>query len=148
MLNWLQMRSRYTFLAIALLAFASCDSNTVDQPAANTNCPAGAAMISLTDGYLETLCGCAEASPSYFGPGSRLTCTVTAGTIVFFNYTGTNAVHQIVSVGTPSFGASAISDPNDGVSMIRVYAAQFSSPGTYAFEDAFNNGLAGDIIAL
>lgn len=148
MLNWLQMRSPFTFLAIAVLTFASCGPGTVDQPAANTSCPAGAAIISLTDGFLETLCGCAEASPSYFGPGSRLTCTVTAGTIVFFNYTATTAVHQIVSTGSPSFPSSAISNPANGVSMIRVHAAKFSNPGTYAFEDSFNLALAGDIIAL
>src|SRR5271154_7128069 len=111
MVNWLQMRLPFTFLASAALALGACGPGTTDVPA-STGCAAGQAMISVSDGYLETLCGCAEAAPVYSGPGSRLKCTVTSGTIVFFNYLATHAVHQIVSVGTPTFPSSGVSDPN------------------------------------
>src|SRR5581483_1821939 len=126
MLNWLWMRAIFIFFAIAaLLALSACDS-TSDSPGLTQGCPAGAAMIAVTDGYLETLCGCAEAAPAYFAPGSRLTCTVTAGTTVFFNYFDTHTMHKIVPVGTPAIPPSALSNPNDPSTMIYPHVVKLS----------------------
>src|SRR4051794_21181410 len=116
---------RALLIAVSLLTatlFSGCDSES-DLPATSKSCPANAAMITVSDGYLETICGCAEAAPAYYAPGSRLLCTVTAGTTVIFNYLVTHSQHQILATGTPSFPPSPVSNPTDQT-VIRVHAVR------------------------
>jgi hypothetical protein len=134
-------------LSTTLAACGASSSEVVRDPKA-LGCPTGSAIIMVSDGFLETICGCAEASPTYAPQGQALTCTVPTGTAVFFEYIGTGMPHQILSTGTPSFPPSPLSDPSDPSSMVRVHTVKLTLPGTYTFHDAINPTLSGQLIAL
>jgi hypothetical protein len=139
-------------LALAALSasvFSSCGTTEATGiPDPSRGCPAGAAMISVADGYLETLCGCAEPAPAYFSSSNHLLCTVTAGTTVLFNYIDVRSKHQILPVGTPAFPPSPLSNPMDQANMIRVHVIKLDAAGTYSFHDGFDGSLLGEIVAL
>lgn len=110
-----------------------------------TRCGAGQAQIAVRDGAIQSLCGCAESTGQLVGSNTgSLTCTVPAGTVVFFHYVAPLLPHQIVSTGTPSFPSSALSG-SGAIVPVPTHAVRFESSGTYAFQDAFDNGLRGQI---
>lgn len=132
-----------TWIVLAAAGLAACDP--ADQTDVSQGCPAGSAQILVLDGALQRLCGCAETDTSIIAPPSTLSCTVSAGTVVFFQYLNTEAPHQIVSTGTPDFVDSPVSDPNNKPT-IRVHAVRLDTPGTYEFTDALAVGVSGQVI--
>jgi hypothetical protein len=133
-------------IALAFPACANLDEARLPSP--SPTCPARTALVVVGDGYLQTGCGCAEASPVYTTAGQNLVCTVAAGTLVQFHYLGTTLRHQIAASGSPGFPASPISDPIDPVTVTRVHAVRLDTPGTYSFRDLMNAALTGDLIVL
>jgi len=140
-------KSRFT-LPLALVTMASLsgcsDENPTIVSAASTNCMTGVAQISVRDGYLDRLCGCAEPRTTIYPPHS-LTCTVNVGTTVAFSYAGTATPHQILSTGSPSFISSAPSNPGTGLIDFS-HLVHFTAAGTYQFTDAFEATEVGQII--
>ena len=139
---------RNSFAVLIALSFFSCGTDVHGIAAPSGSCPSHTAMLAVYDGFLETICGCAEASPVYSPPGSHLICTVTAGTQVMFYFTATSNKHQIASTGQPVFQTSPLSDPIDPMTMIREHTIKLDTPGTYAFHDTMIGALQGDIIVL
>ncbi len=74
-----------------------------------TSCKTGQAVISVLDGFFQNHCGCQESSNQLV---TSLTCTISAGTTVFFNFSSASLLHQIVAVGTPAINAVPIYDPS------------------------------------
>lgn len=124
---------------------AACGNQTSEVTTADTSCPSGAAQINVTDGFLRIICGCAEAAGTIATPPTTLTCTVPAGTTVFFYYEATTLRHQIIPTGSPSFVPSPINDPKDIRSM-RSHAVKLDASGTYPFADAMNTTINGQLI--
>jgi len=138
-------------LPLPLLALLLASCGLEPSPAipevtnANSSCPANAAQIEVSDGFLRSRCGCAEAITDPVPPPATLTCTVTKDSTVTFLYVGTETTHQIVSTDTPAFASSPLSDPSD-ISTIRVHAINLSIVGTYKFTDSQNSALSGSIV--
>ena len=131
----------------AVLSATGCDTNTPPTlTEQQSRCGAGIAEVEVNDGFLRALCGCAESSTTPVIPPATLTCTVAAGTTVFFMYQGTQLQHQIVSTGTPTFEPSALNDPTD-LAPIVVHAVKFDTAGTYEFVDSMNHSVSGRIKA-
>ena len=111
--------------------------------ASENSCQANTALIRIEDTALSRRCGCSEAAQQFNAPSSALTCTVKAGTTVFFDAQATLLDHQVLSTGNPSFASGPLfrgkKDP-------RSYAVTLSTPGTYSFEDPFQPGLSGQIV--
>ena len=144
----------FLILLLPLLVSAACEPlNSGFEPqisAPQTACTSGQAQIEIGDGYQRILCGCAEPAgamvPSAGSKDPALTCTVPSGTVVFFEYLSTVDRHQIISLASPSFPSSPISDPSDHPPL-QIYGATFSPAGTYLYEDAFEPGTTGQIVA-
>lgn len=142
-------RFSQSFLAlIALLAGLStvgCDPET--GIGSGQGCSTGVAQILVTDGGLQRLCGCAETDTALAPPPSSLTCSVAAGTVVFFQYLSTQNTHQIVSTGTPAFEDSPLSEALSET-RVPVHAVKFVTTGTYTFRDVFVAGANGQIVVF
>jgi hypothetical protein len=103
------------------------------------------AQIAFYDIGFQSLCGCNEGPAT--AAGATVTCTVPAGTTVFFHYTAAKVPHQLVS--TPGGGSSFVSGPvYDPISPIavRTFAARFDTSGTYTFQDAYDSFFTGQIV--
>jgi hypothetical protein len=133
---------------LALVILTACgDARLVNEslsPSQN-RCPPGGAVIGVGDGSLSRRCGCNEAAQQFTAPSSALTCTVAAGTTVFFDFGGTLNDHQIVSQGSPSIGASPLIRCGDDKAP-RMHVVKLTAPGTYTFRDAFIPTLSGQIV--
>jgi hypothetical protein len=143
------VRHAWIVLAAALAASAGCSSTTDVTPITSqgTACPSGAAEIAVTDGYVQALCGCAESSATPVTPPAALKCTVPVNTVVVFDYlNGTKLRHQIVPTGAPAFAASPVSDPGSS-SAVRFHAVQLAAPGSYGFQDSYDEALNGALVA-
>lgn len=143
--------SRFLPLQIAvvlgvLVISSSCEQvNPPIVTQADTSCVAGQAQVQISDGYFEDLCGCAETPGTQVASPGTLTCTVPAGTVVFFYFVATFTHHQIISTGgTLSFPSSPISDTDTG--NVQPYGVPFPTAGTADFEDAYDTSLQGQII--
>ncbi|MCM2279960.1 MAG: hypothetical protein NDJ89_17955 [Oligoflexia bacterium] len=139
------MRKRALAISLFFSAFvAGC--STSEQAAPAPGCSAGTAQILVTDGFLRNLCGCTEPAGTLVAPPATLTCTVAAGSHVFFIYASAFQPQQIgPAAGSPSFVVSPISDPQDEVPY-RVHAVKFDAIGSYDFRDLFNSALSGRIV--
>lgn len=130
----------FALVVAVLLVLTGCGSTDkygAQEPV--LGCGAGQAQILVQDGFLKNLCGCQEAAGTVAVQGQSLTCTVSAGTQVSFNYAGTQIRHQIISSSTPEgFPASGLGVPS--------HVVRFSSIGTFPFRDQFNTLLAGQIV--
>lgn len=136
------------FLSIFGLLTVSCDQITqTSLPGADTFCTAGTAQIAIGDGYQEILCGCAEQGGQVITAGNgQLTCTVSVGTQVILYFQATQLTHQLIPANGSQFPASAISIPTADKPAL-VHAFQATTAGDYAYADAFNPGVFGQIIA-
>src|SRR5262245_45257887 len=108
------LAARISIASLLLLSATSCGSGSrepLSTPALETACTPGQAQIAVGDGFQKNLCGCSEAGGTQAFAGTSLTCTVPAGTTVFFHYMATLLAHQIIPVGTPAMPASPVSDP-------------------------------------
>lgn len=143
----LRLASQQLGILLVFGLMPGCGSSVTSsvQSASTAGCSEQAAQIGVGDGYLTPLCGCKEVAGTVFFASSLLTCTVSRGTTVFFQYLGTNLPHQIISTGQPSFMSSPISRPNDPA-RIRVHAAYFTESGTYSFQDQMQNGVIGQVV--
>jgi len=122
---------RLPMILLAGLLLPACGMVSAGGP--STSCPAGTAQITVFDTAMQRVCGCTEASGQYFsGPGS-LACTVKVGTVVYFNYSGIINSHQIAISGlyTSPVRTSSGTSQTDGY--------DFSSTGTFTFQDNFTN---------
>jgi plastocyanin len=132
---------RATAVSLPLLLATSCGTELgVVEPASSVSCP-GAAQILFADGLMHAACGCAESSSA--AVETNLTCTVPAGTLVEFRFTGTSLKHQILSQGSPSFASGPVIDP---LTVLRSFAVPFQASGTYRFTDPFHPRINGQIV--
>lgn len=135
-----------TLISLAAGMTASCSNSATEFSAPTVaNCPAGAALIFVGDGFLQTYCGCNEGE-AVSVPPAQASCTVPVGTQIHFNYSGTHFRHQIISIGEPSFISSPIIDPQNSDLSINTHVVSGLGTGTYAFEDSMNTQVAGKII--
>jgi plastocyanin len=136
-------------LFAASLALSACDgdgnTDTSSLDPGSTVCGGQSAQILVQDGYFEDLCGCAEGAKTTFVQPTPMTCTISAGTAVFFLFSGDALSHQILSTGTPTFPTCAPWEPSDTTAN-EVCAYKFQSAGTYTFMDAVDNSMSGSII--
>ncbi len=132
-------------IAFASVPLASCGREFETPNVDDTSCKPDQAQLSVREGYMRRTCGCAEGS-GRVDPSEPANCTVSAGTTVFFSFASSNGPHQILSVGTPSFKGSGLSDPRGVEVAIRSYAVTFGNVGSYFFMDAFHNEVRGSII--
>lgn len=89
------------------------------------------------------LCGCAEEAGRYSELGQSLTCTVNAGTQVFFNFQGPqNHIIQINSGGTSPF----LFNYNPTSNTPRSFSYSLPTSGAYPFVDSTNAGILGQFI--
>jgi plastocyanin len=130
---------------LTIASFCGCGQSKTDLSQEQTACPSGAAEIQVQDGFLRRLCGCAESGTDPVVSPSKLTCTVPAGTTVFFFFSGDQQSHQIVASNAPSIASSPLYDPAALV-LVTTHAVKLDTPGTYAFVDALNSALSGQII--
>lgn len=146
-----------TSILLCTFLLCSCGNNNsvpdygVDYGVNDNSTPASCvtakiAQIVVLDGFLQNICGCQE-TPKVTAAGSSFVCTVPAGTVVYFQYSGTVLAHQLISNGTPSFPSSPLSDPGDlKHPLVRSHAVVMNSSGSYNFSDAFNGALSGVIV--
>jgi hypothetical protein len=103
-------------------------------------------QFQVFDGSLESLCGCQGVRAQVVSANSSsLTCVVPVGTTLFISYAGATLRHQIVPTGMPTFVPSTLYDPSDSLP-ITSFAVQFTTAGTYGFEDIYNSGVRGQIV--
>lgn len=131
-----------------LLSLTGCLSGgsqpNVDK--STTGCSGGSALIGIRDGQMQTICGCTE-GVTQIPAGTDLVCTVNQGTLVVFDFSGNQSIHQIISDGIPSFVSSPPSIPdNGGGPDVPSHAVHLLNSGTYRFYDAFNSQQTGRII--
>ncbi len=122
--------------------------------ATGATCPgADVTEILVGDGYLTILCGCVgagEGAGTTSSPGSslpQLTCHLpTSTTQVVFNFGPGPRIlpHQIISVGSPAFNATAIV-PVMKPGMIAYPIVLTQSGVTYQFQDVYT-GASGKFI--
>jgi plastocyanin len=110
-----------------------------------SGCGTGTALIAVRDGYTENLCGCQEAAGTVAMAGHSLTCTITHGTWVVFDFTSAKLMHQVASTGTPSFPQTPLHDPDQGDRSDNA-AVQLTQTGTYTYIDLFTPSVGGQII--
>ncbi len=109
-----------------------------------SGCSSGLTQIGVGDGFLQYLCGCTgQTSSSVLSAPANMVCHVPAGTHIIFQFIDIHTQHQIVNSGGLFFVSGAVIQPGSGV---YTSAAQFTSVGTYYFEDAFNTTLQGQIV--
>lgn len=144
------MDDQKLFAFIACLFFLGCGITTEQISASQTDCQAGVAQVAITDGFLQILCGCQEASGTSPTPPATLTCTVPVDTTVVFQYLNTSLTHEVIPAGALTFPASPVSNPAAGLQngFVRSHFVRFSTTGTYDFEDAYNSSLSGHIVVF
>jgi plastocyanin len=133
------------FGLLALTVFSCNEPDSANQAAANA-CPSNVAMVQVSDGYMEDLCGCQEGAGVIFLTQQPLTCTVSVGATVQFVVTGNQLSHQILPTGTSTFMPSPVFTP--GADGAQVYPVTFSTGGGYGFTDAYDSALSGTIQVL
>ena len=115
-------------------------------PGADSGCAATSAELAVGDGYQEVICGCQETGGTQLASGGTpLTCTVPAGTTIFLFYLNTQTKHQVVATVDSPFPSSDLNDPFAKTPM-RSYGFKLDTPGTYGYVDAYNTGIAGQIV--
>jgi len=132
--------------AALLLGISSCEEqpSVIGPSGASGNCAPGQAQLAVYDTFIQNLCGCQEPREEVFPPNS-LTCTVSAGTAVWFWYLNTDLRHQIQSTAQPTFPTSPLYDPSAS-NPVPTHVVTLSTPGNYEFEDAYNHTINGTIV--
>ncbi len=102
--------------------------------------------MGIGDGYFQTVCGCDEVSGRFYLSPSTLTCTAPIGTTFIFQFLATKSLHQVISLGSPSFVSSPVSDPGLSEFPVRAHAIKPNAFGMYRFRDATNSALDGILV--
>lgn len=136
-----------TFAVITAGTAMACGAQTPTVGPSDTACSGAMAQIEMGDGYLRNLCGCAEAAGTTASGGSSLTCTIPAGTTVFFQFSAARTRHQIVATGAPELPAGPEIDPVNPVSL-KAHAATLTSAGTYSFRDVYDASIVGRLVVF
>jgi hypothetical protein len=151
-MNSLRDTAPFALLSATLLATLSACGPSAQPgdalPGADTTCAANSAQLAVGDGFQEILCGCAEPGGTVIasGTGVSVTCTIPVGTQVFFYYIGTKTKHQIMAADGVSFPSGPVSDPTDSVP-VRVTSFQLTAAGSYPYNDAYDAGISGTLVA-
>ena len=137
--------TKLTLLLIVLLQVTfiqGCDSITSNPMAGATACSTGVAHIQVLDGSMIRTCGCSEASGTTFTTGQSLTCTVSAGTNVYFDFTGISVTHQIAITGG---SATPVMAPLANLP-VQTVPLTLGTAGTFPFYDVFFPTIGGSLI--
>ena len=134
-----------TVLLLVFLSISCGDSSNLQSSSISTTCQNGVALIQVYDGILQNLCGCTEPSGSLSSPSDPLTCTISVGSTVIFQFSDNQEARQILSIGTPTFPSSPMRTPGQADSTFN-HPVSFQTTGTYHFQDAYNGTMAGQII--
>lgn len=146
------LTSAVLLISSALVLGACADPQPI-QPVGTplTDCDAGIAQIRVGDGWQQVLCGCVlEAAGTVTYAPVQLTCTVNAGTRVFFRFEGSVTPHQIAPNGGPDFpGGERMGPawPDDWVTQ-SAFTIVFPTAGTnYPYVDLFSQdgGIRGTV---
>jgi hypothetical protein len=129
-----------------LLSCGSHESSVATPTQAKSGCETGSALIGVYDASLTILCGCDESAGTTAIKPASLTCTVPSGTQVTFSFQDKTRKHQILSSGPKSFASSAVFDPNADAP-IGAHGFRTTETGIFAFVDAFDSTLSGQIIS-
>lgn len=122
---------------------AACEPISTTPPSSGV-CAQNSANIIVTDGELIRGCGCAETEGEVFSTGEPLTCTVPAGTSVYFTFTATSIEHQFI---ISSMGATPVISPTtSGESSHETFGFSFTESGTFNFYDFYIPSLSGTIV--
>jgi hypothetical protein len=119
------------FVILGLFSGACLDVNTT--PNGTNTCTTGTAEIQVDDGQMIRLCGCVEASNQTFANGSTLTCTVAAGTHVFFSFVNITTNREFTVQGIqpcPLFSPSTTT---------ATCAVLMNFTGNFPFSDLYSN---------
>lgn len=139
-------------LLLSFLTATGCgkESSLTPSSSLQTQCSPDSASFLVSDGFIVNLCGCLGAQET---AGTRytlqsatpITCHLkSTQSVVFFNFTGSVAPHQILSVGTPSFLSSPIRlGQKDQPESYPITFTQ--GPGTYSFTDPYTQ-ISGQLI--
>jgi hypothetical protein len=115
-------------------AGAGCGLNSTTSGASST-CATNTAQLGVYDTSIRRICGCTgvgEISGTAFtGTGSL--CTVSPGTVVYFNYIGIQNTHQIVINQEMTFPERNASNSS------QVDGYPFNSTGLFTFKDFYTN---------
>ena len=133
-----QARFNSQVIGIMALLIQSCGLTT--NPTPNVTCAAHTAQLAVYDTSIKRICGCTEPSGYSFGVGQSLNCTVSAGTVVYFNYVGIANTHQIAVTGLTLF-----QERTGGSSVTQTDALPLYSSGTFTFQDTYTT-IGGSLI--
>lgn len=133
-------------VAPLLFAALSCDNviNDTGPNGLSQGCLPKQAQLVVYDTFIQSVCGCQEGA-AIANPPDGITCTVSAGTSVWFWFTATTQLHQIQSTAQPTFQTSSVSDPG-ATNPVRTHVVTLASPGNYEFQDVYNHTINGTII--
>jgi hypothetical protein len=135
----------------SLPLFTACGNITVPASgSAGTGCGTGTAQIAVYDNLATILCGCTETAGTPNATAS-LTCTVAAGTVVYFQMINVRVRHQVRSTttGGSTFTSSAICDPGFGSKTCTHAFTASTASSTWTFNDPFYPTLiGGQIVTL
>jgi len=127
---------------IALTAGLACDPSDAIAPAPSPSCGTGVAHIEILDGSMIRACGCNETANTQFTAGQVLTCTVKAGTVLYFDFVAITVTHQVSIIGigaTPPFSSNTSEST-------QISAITTSTVGVFPFSDVFYPTIGGNIV--
>jgi hypothetical protein len=124
--------------AIGMMLLLSQGCGLVGNSGSTATCSTGTAQIGVYDGTLQKICGCLEAA----GYSNNITCTVSAGTVVYFNFIGISNDHQIVI----SNANQCVFSVRHGSAVTQTDACPMNSTGTFNFSDTYNISVGGTIV--
>ena len=137
------MRVLFPLVLVGFLALQGCGTDT--SRTLNSGCANNTAILAVYDGAIQNLCGCQESSTDLIAGNQGVTCTVSQGSTVIFQYIRTQLPHQIAGSGTPQMGTSPLSQPKDEIPL-RTFSLILNQAGTYSFEDLYDLTINGQII--
>lgn len=133
-------------VAPLLLGTLSCDNivSQSGQESVTPGCSPNQAELIVYDNFIQSLCGCQEGAVIQTPP-EGITCTVAAGTSVWFWFLDVTQLHQIQSTAQPTFQTSSVVDPSNS-NTVRTHVVKLTATGNYEFQDNYNRTINGTII--
>ena len=124
------------FISVFLwMVFAGCGG--VDDRIRESGCDTNTSLIAISDAHSEVLCGCNQpANTRAHAPNQALSCTISNGQTVVFEYIGVTNSHQI-QIKNSSNEVIATSLLSNKDRHYPAFGYQFSETGTFTFSDPF-----------